>query len=635
MAKYQAKSAKTGKVYEFEAASPPSEADVDEFVEAQDASVSKEIKTPEFEEFEKDYIAKEQRGRLAQMADVGMMGPKIAGSLLNTAKEGVEGVAEIYGDASTKEGLLNKKAAIDRNLAQSALEGAGRMGFDILDAARRAPRAAVEAVIRNPDVLMRLGVPMDAALDLILSETESRTPAQQEIERAFAREQENKAFQDVRSENIVPEIIGKTNPKVAEAVAQLGDPEMPAGLIAGTLLKGATKTGLKEAVRAKPPVLREKGIGAPPIPEEGRPPILSEGLPITTPEQAAARGAGSIKAGEFTPVEKPDNFVQLTGRGIKETLEDVFEVSQPRLASSAVKPSLGSGLTGESLVKTWVPSVYESAKKRKISLSGSEDLKPFIDATEGSLKDVSSEISQALKKSGERGDNIDLNDLKGEANERILNRTTFRKESEKVPARSAQKQKINELLDSYNDIHTVQEAEDILQEQNALLDSHYVKTKTKGEGMTVEELAKTDPEMATRLLIAERLRDKLDDVVSNLPGEFAGLKQKWAVNKNTLTQLRRQNIIIERQQLVPLHQKMSMGETYLSGGIKGVSRAAIAKALKIGDSAPQKLQKLFYQHELSLRAGTFEPPPLKPRISRERQKVERYLEEQERQNLNP
>lgn len=193
----------------------------------------------EREKFAEEYTAKEQRGVGEKLLERAAFVPKMVGGVLSTLKGGIEGLAENAGEAST-EGAMAIPSYFKKNVASIA-EGAGRAGFDILNLARQSPE-----LIKK---LSNYANPITNIQSLL-----SRTPQEEEIEKAFQLELANKAYQTEREKGVIPSAMrAGANPKLAEAVSLITDPQLPASLVAGAIgkagLKAVGKTGAAQGLK--------------------------------------------------------------------------------------------------------------------------------------------------------------------------------------------------------------------------------------------------------------------------------------------------------------------------------------------------------------------------------------------------
>lgn len=329
-------------------------------------------------------------------------------------------------------------------------------------------------------------------------------------------------------------------------------------------------------------------------------------LPVKSAQDVAARETATAPRSTlgFSPVEKPKNIAQLTVESAKESVDDLLGGTNEKLAMSAIKPSVHAGSNvRENLSKVWIPKTYEAAKKNGIKLDSWDNVE---EASRLAVADTWNKIDNALDAAGKSGAEVSVEKFNNQVQRKILSNKAFELESKAIPQRKSQAAEIDALIESYQGAKlTPQDAEDVLQTQNALLESYYNKAQLKAEGMTVEKLAKKDPVMATRLLLAEQLRSQLDEVVSNLPGEFSGLKREYGTLSSIVPMIAKRKVTEERQQLLSLQEKMTLGQTAGTKGFMGALDLAAGRvlsgAMKKGDSGVEKLKRAFYQHEESLK----------------------------------
>lgn len=178
------------------------------------------IKPPTTEEiFAQRYTRQQQRPALEKAVGLVGTGAQALAGLVKTAVEGVEGYGDIAGrrvgqfqGAEGLDKLLNIPGVrMTGDIGQSAIEAAGRVGFDLTNLIRQAGAFAAD----RPMAAAELSIPVIGPL----LAARSRTPGQEEISEAFQRELANKAEQQVRGSGpMVPEIIGETNIPLAEAL---------------------------------------------------------------------------------------------------------------------------------------------------------------------------------------------------------------------------------------------------------------------------------------------------------------------------------------------------------------------------------------------------------------------------------
>lgn len=193
--------------------------------------------------FAQQYIAQQQqplsKKLLSGAGTAAMLGPNLIKGLVETAIKGVQGYGEMVGGANNP---------IDAQLAgtQTVLEAGVRPAYDVLNAIRQAISFAVDepkkAAIAASAITNPLGVS-----GLILNSLQSRTPSADEVSKAFQRDLANKAFADVRTTPLAPEVFGKANIPLAEALPLLiGAENIPGAIVsAGKAIPGVGGQSLR------------------------------------------------------------------------------------------------------------------------------------------------------------------------------------------------------------------------------------------------------------------------------------------------------------------------------------------------------------------------------------------------------
>lgn len=177
------------------------------------------------------FTAAEQAGPLSKIAGrFGTLGEAVS-NLVKTVGGGFEGAGALLGEASVNPSTLAP------NLAQTGIEAAGRVAFDIANALRQGGRFVQEQPLQAAQALA-------APLTTLLP----RTPSQQEISDAFQRELANQAFGEVRQAPIAGATLqGTTEGNFGEANIPLAE-ALPLAVGAGEALnlakavEGAIKT---------------------------------------------------------------------------------------------------------------------------------------------------------------------------------------------------------------------------------------------------------------------------------------------------------------------------------------------------------------------------------------------------------
>lgn len=163
------------------------------------------IRPPTAEElFARRYTREQQRPALEKAIGLGGQALSVIPSLIETAVKGAQGLGAVSG------GSLNPITA-RANIEQTGLEAGGRLAFDIANLIRQGGRAAIE----QPGTVATALIPGVGPMLAL----RSKTPSTEEISSAFQRELANQEAARFReSAPIVPEIIGKANIPLAEAL---------------------------------------------------------------------------------------------------------------------------------------------------------------------------------------------------------------------------------------------------------------------------------------------------------------------------------------------------------------------------------------------------------------------------------
>lgn len=637
MPKYEVKSAKTGKTYKFEAESQPSETDIDEYVAHQDSQqqsskapslgARKEtvnellmreyggvIDSPELNEQDRQAALSDAKSRGAQAQKEVNKAEEI--SRTNPLESAVMGAAQVPAGLASLGGIglikaleasgtaegkaladkyrkelqdtgeyIQKRAEVNPVSAFAGQTGANLAttgtGGTIQNLAKGEFAQAGKQLAVNAPLNVAIGSGIrslvgadtdtrDIEQDLLLSLLGGRG-AKGERPKIMAEGETGALVPETNVQDMIDEVMRrkKLDAEIKNRIGQQSEASQP------TIVQ--TPTG---------PMLQQ-----------------AEGLPVTTQAQVAAKEAGKQVEGGFSPISKPKNFVELSTEATKESLDDLFGGDSGKLAMSAIKPSVhAGGNVRENLSNIWIPRVYESAKKNGIKLDSWDNIE---DASRHAVNDTWNKIDYALDQAGKSGAVVPIEKFNNQVQRRILSNKAFELESMALPERQSQMKQIDGLLESYQGKSlTPQQAEEVLQTQNELLESFYNKAQLRSEGMTVEKLAKKDPVMATRLLLAEQLRSELDNVASTLPNEFSNLKREYGTLSSIVPMIAKRKIMEERQQQLSLQQKMTMGQAFVDKGVLGAGRLGAAKifgaAMKKADSGEQKLTKAFYQYHQSL-----------------------------------
>lgn len=237
------------------------------------------------EVFAKKYIAEQQRPLLSKALIPAQTAVSLIPALVEQAVKGVQGAGELLGA-----GTVNRREAT-QNAYQTGLETLARPTYDVLNAVRQAIRYGVDNPVSVGTAMRTLTSPLGAITPLIQS-LQARTPSADEVSQAFKRELENKAFDEVRATPIAPEVFGKANIPLAEALPLV--PVIPG--VASLAAKAGT--GAARGLSATASKMASRGVLSAPLED-----IVTKTLGITAQE-------GSM---ELVPVVK-SRILEATGK---------------------------------------------------------------------------------------------------------------------------------------------------------------------------------------------------------------------------------------------------------------------------------------------------------------------------------
>lgn len=246
-----------------------------------------------------NFIESQQRGPISKAGSAigGAVNAFIVDPIkaVGTVTEGTGRILGADSPQTLEEALLTAAVPFSnqgvRNLAQTGIEGVGRGAFDLGNAINQLTDRTVQRFVENPlEASLRALTPgISTALNLL-----PRTPSQPEIDQ-FKRDQINSQMVEaVKSQPLVPEVIGNADLPTAEAIP-LAASAVPVGPSA--IRKGAS--------------LLESGIakGISKV-KSGAETIASRGI-FKQPLNAAATEALGI-----TPVEGSQNLIPVVKRSV-------------------------------------------------------------------------------------------------------------------------------------------------------------------------------------------------------------------------------------------------------------------------------------------------------------------------------
>lgn len=372
MPTYEIISKKTGNAIQIESQSQLSDSDIDHIASTEDDEVPVETRQPsstqdEFNQFRENAIAEGSRGVGKRAFDLAVKQPvNLIKSLAKTGIEGVQGVGEIYGEGSTHG--ASSQGVIGGNLLQSVLEGGGRVVSDLSTLAEN----KAEELARNPKLIIpfinKYLNPLDIygkAIDL-KNQLTPRQPSEEEINQMFERFKADQAYQKAREQGVVPEIVGKANTKVANAVPlALAIPDAAAivskipamaSRIPNTL-KASALNDVKQALLAGGGTKTEKAIASKIAPEIlDRP--MSDTFRLTRKGMEEKAVAGKEAAGEAI-----EAFGELKGSASTKDVIDALENYKNENFMVAGKPSNPVGVERVQAVQDIIAQYGDSISK--------------------------------------------------------------------------------------------------------------------------------------------------------------------------------------------------------------------------------------------------------------------------------
>jgi len=300
--------------------------------------------------------------------------------------------------------------------------------------------------------------------------------------------------------------------------------------------------------------------------------------------------------------------LKVAGKGLKEAgaiTSDVAELGARTLGKTgvenasknifkAVKPSITVD-RNKKLIRETLNSANEELVKRGYKPT---NLKEYAEQLNESRKEVWSEIESKL--GAGKGTKINLqsiaDELKSMASSPELVRTS-KSTAEKI-------KKMAESLVSQGKEISVQDAEKLKQ---------FINSELKG---AFGKFNLSNAEQNAKKLITQKIGEQLDKVLSDIPGEFAGLKKKYGSLRQVEEDVLKRLIIFERQNpqgLVESFSKISGVGNILKGLMtaspseiaKGAGEIALGQLQKRANDADVLVKNAF--EKLSKRLGEFKP----------------------------
>ena len=379
------------------------------------------------------------------------------------------------------------------------------------------------------------------------------------------------------------------------------------GFIPGGALLGTGKTALATALRSglSGGIL---GLGS----------SLAENLKSDenkSPEELASDAFKSVAIGSVLGgigVPAASSAVGLTGKAVggatkfaslltksgRDILNELFEARTERLMRSAIKPSIKKSEQFGKLLDTYIPTVAQAAKKEGFSV---DSMRSLLAANDSALKSTWNDIETALNKTHSTGVKFNTADIAGDMIRAASNPKLLREQENNASIKNSFESVYNKAKSYWGDM-TPLEAEQILQVTNANLETAYEKA---GGKLSIETLAKTDPELAAEVALAKGLRKKLNDIVETLPGSsYSSLKKKYGALASIRDDLVRRIGVEERQQLMGIDRLTMSGaiaDVVNKGDVKAALsapiRIAAQRAMKHMDSGDEKIRRVFEEYE--------------------------------------
>lgn len=301
--------------------------------------------------FAKKYTAEQQQPLLSKVGNIASIGPNLIASLVEQAVKGAQGAGELLGA-----GTVNRREAT-RNAYQTGLEALARPTYDVLNAVRQAIRYGADNPTSVGTAMRAVTNPLGSIAPLIQS-LQARTPSSDEVSQAFKRELENKAFDEVRATPIAPEIFGKANIPLAEALPLV--PAIPgvasiAAKVGTKATQGLSATGAKMASRGvfsaplEDVVTKTLGITAQEGSGELVPVLKSRILEATgkAPTNAAQAMAAAEKTEDFLINKTVDALkvsnqqgLEMSKQAMLQNAEDALRKAQPTIPQAELDAAL-------------------------------------------------------------------------------------------------------------------------------------------------------------------------------------------------------------------------------------------------------------------------------------------------------
>lgn len=193
--------------------------------------------------------------------------------------------------------------------------------------------------------------------------------------------------------------------------------------------------------------------------------------------------------------------------------------------------------------------------------------------------------------------------------DRIANRILEATNNPKVQRESPQMiEALKRKADTYRGKISIEDAEDILEQTNAELESFYRANKSS------QKLAESNPEKHADLLLVQELRKQLDEQLSQLGPSFKGLKEYYGALASLGEQVERRWLQAEGRNVLGLAEQLGYAQ---AGGrffadlftghpvraLGDLGQAGLARWLKILDTPDNKIQRAFEMFKSSPNKG--------------------------------
>lgn len=371
-----------------------------------------------------------------------------------------------------------------------------------------------------------------------------------------------------------------------------------AGEIAGNLLvptSGAYRLAMK-APSTGGKLLRLAGLGAAEAGTLAAAKDVSTGRTDSVPRDimlaSAIGGAAAPIGGGGAKVVS--SVARLGGEGVAGMARALFTDNTVRLMEKAVMPPKKLAKIIAPTIERYMPLVDEHAAEMGVKLDNLESLHKV---TQSAKAKTWATIEERVGAAEAGGLKINMGDVADQMVQAAKSRKLMR-EIETNPSLGNVLKAVETKAAAYRRPLGVKEAEEILEDTNAALKTSAYKAGYQGRVPPVEELARTDPQVAAELALANGLRKKLDETVSKLPGEFANLKRDYGALKVMGDAVSDRMIVEGRQRTMGL-DRLTIGQAAMQslegpqGAASSLAKLAVVRALKRADSSDEMVRRAF------------------------------------------